>query len=84
MRANPHPADCATAEPMLENIPALITPDALHALARMGHGDERAIVDARLPAARLARRAGAIVQCGEPRTRADVPLRKGVCREPVR
>ena len=39
---------------MLKHIPALLTPDALHALASMGHGDELAIVDAHCPAARLA------------------------------
>jgi L-fucose mutarotase len=41
---------------MLKRIPALLTPDALHALASMGHGDELAIVDAYFPAARLAAR----------------------------
>ena len=30
--------------PMLKQIPALLTPDALHALASMGHGDRLAIV----------------------------------------
>jgi len=40
---------------MLKNVPALLTPDALHALASMGHGDEVAIVDANFPAARVAR-----------------------------
>jgi len=39
---------------MLKHIPALLTPDVLHALASMGHGDELAIVDAHFPAARLA------------------------------
>jgi len=43
---------------MLKHIPALLIPDALHALASMGHGDELAIVDAHFPAARLAGRAG--------------------------
>jgi L-fucose mutarotase len=32
--------------PMLKNLPTLLSPDALHALASMGHGDELAIVDA--------------------------------------
>lgn len=41
---------------MLKRIPSLLTPDALHALASMGHGDEVAIVDAHFPAARLAQR----------------------------
>ena len=44
---------------MLKNIPSLLTPDALHTLASMGHGDELAIVDANFPAARLARQGGA-------------------------
>jgi L-fucose mutarotase len=44
---------------MLKHIPALLTPDALHALASMGHGDTLAIVDAHFPAARIAGRAGA-------------------------
>lgn len=52
MRKNPPPA--APQSPMLKHIPALLTPDALHALASMGHGDELAIVDAHFPAARLA------------------------------
>lgn len=43
---------------MLKNIPPLLTPDALHALASMGHGDEVAIVDANFPAVRLARLGG--------------------------
>ena len=41
---------------MLKNIPSLITPDLLHALAAMGHGDEIALVDANFPAAALAAR----------------------------
>lgn len=41
---------------MLKAISPLLTPDALHALASMGHGDELAIVDANFPAARLAQR----------------------------
>jgi len=45
--------------PMLKNLPPLLTPDALHALASMGHGDELAIVDANFPAARLALQGGA-------------------------
>jgi L-fucose mutarotase len=44
---------------MLKNIPPLITPDALHALASMGHGDDVAIVDANFPAAQVARKSGA-------------------------
>lgn len=44
---------------MLKNIPPLLTPDALHALASMGHGDDLAIVDANFPAAAVAARSGA-------------------------
>jgi len=39
---------------LLKNISPLLTPDALHALASMGHGDTVAIVDANFPAARVA------------------------------
>jgi len=44
---------------MLKNIPPLLTPDALHALASMGHGDDVAIVDANFPATHVARKGGA-------------------------
>lgn len=44
---------------MLKNVPPLLSPDALHALASMGHGDEVAIVDANFPAARVAQQGGA-------------------------
>ena len=44
---------------MLKNIPPLLTPDALHALASMGHGDNVAIVDANFPAASIAGKGGA-------------------------
>jgi len=44
---------------MLKNVSPLLTPDALHALASMGHGDELAIVDANFPAARVAAARGA-------------------------
>ena len=46
---------------MLKNIPPLLTPDALHALASMGHGDDLAIVDANFPAAAVARKNGAVL-----------------------
>lgn len=39
---------------MLKRISPLLSPDALHALASMGHGDTLAIVDAHFPAARIA------------------------------
>ena len=35
---------------MLKNIPPILSPDLLHALRAMGHGDEIAIVDANYPA----------------------------------
>lgn len=44
---------------MLKNLPSLLTPDALHALASMGHGDDLAIVDANFPADRVAQHGGA-------------------------
>jgi L-fucose mutarotase len=44
---------------MLKNVPLLLTPDALHALSSMGHGDDVAIVDANFPGAHLARKGGA-------------------------
>ncbi len=41
---------------MLRGIHPLLTPDLLHALAAMGHGDRIALVDANYPAAAGARR----------------------------
>ena len=38
---------------MLKGIHPLLSPDLLHAMAAMGHGDEIAIVDANFPAASL-------------------------------
>lgn len=38
---------------MLNGIHPLLSPDLLHAMATMGHGDEIAIVDANFPAASL-------------------------------
>lgn len=35
---------------MLKNIPPILSPDLLHALRAMGHGDEIVIVDANFPA----------------------------------
>ena len=40
---------------MLKNIPPLLTPELLHGLAAMGHGDTLALVDANFPADRVAR-----------------------------
>jgi L-fucose mutarotase len=41
---------------MLKGIDPLLSPDLLHALRTMGHGDELAIVDANFPAATNAQR----------------------------
>jgi L-fucose mutarotase len=41
---------------MLKGIDPVLSPDLLHALRAMGHGDEIAIVDANFPAASNARR----------------------------
>lgn len=41
---------------MLKTLTKLHTPDLLHTLASMGHGDELAVVDANYPAAANARR----------------------------
>ncbi|MFN3613705.1 MAG: RbsD/FucU family protein [Rubrimonas sp.] len=38
---------------MLRDIPPILTPELLHALRAMGHGDDIAIVDANFPAASL-------------------------------
>lgn len=40
---------------MLLGLPALLTPELLHALASMGHGDEIVVVDANFPAASVGR-----------------------------
>jgi len=41
---------------MLRNIPACISPDLMHALMSMGHGDEIVLADADFPAATHSRR----------------------------
>jgi len=41
---------------MLKGIDPILSPELLHALAAMGHGDELAVVDANFPAASVARR----------------------------
>ena len=41
---------------MLKGLSPLLSPDLLHALASMGHGDEMALADANFPAATHARR----------------------------
>jgi L-fucose mutarotase len=49
---------------MLQGISALLSPDLLHLLASMGHGDEVALVDANFPAASTASRHNArLVTC---------------------
>lgn len=48
---------------MLKLLSPLLTPDVLHALASMGHGDDVALVDAHFPASRLAQQgAGRLVR----------------------
>ncbi len=41
---------------MLRNIPACISPDLMHALMSMGHGDEIVLADADFPAATNSKR----------------------------
>ena len=41
---------------MLIGVHPLLTPDLLHALASMGHGDEIVIADANFPSVSIARR----------------------------
>ena len=41
---------------MLKNIPVCISPDLMHALMSMGHGDEIVLADADFPAATYAKR----------------------------
>jgi L-fucose mutarotase len=43
---------------MLKHLSPLLTPELLHGLASMGHGDDVAVVDANFPAHRIARQAG--------------------------
>ena len=44
---------------MLKNISPLLTPELLFGLAKLGHGDDVALVDANFPADRVAEQAGA-------------------------
>ena len=39
---------------MLKHLPPILTPELLHALASMGHGDDLVLVDAHFPASRVA------------------------------
>ncbi|MGQ0663916.1 MAG: RbsD/FucU family protein [Pseudomonadota bacterium] len=57
---------------MLKGIDPLLSPELLHALAAMGHGDEVAIVDANFPAASLARRLVRLDGADAPRALAAV------------
>ncbi|EAR50768.1 FucU, fucose operon fucU protein [Oceanicola granulosus HTCC2516] len=41
---------------MLRNIPPILSPDLLHALAAMGHGDDIVIADANFPGTSMGRR----------------------------
>jgi L-fucose mutarotase len=50
------PSDAKETPPMLIGLNPLLSPDLLHALAAMGHGDEIVVVDANFPAAACARR----------------------------
>jgi len=51
---------------MLKGIHPLLTPDLLHALAAMGHGDTVAIVDANFPAERVGQSVIVIPGVGAP------------------
>ncbi len=57
---------------MLKGIHPLLSPDLLHALQSMGHGDTIAIVDANLPATSSARRLIESPCIGSPAMRAAV------------
>ena len=52
---------------MLVGVHPLLTPDLLHALASMGHGDEIVIADANFPSASIARRIVAMPGADAPR-----------------
>jgi len=51
---------------MLKTLSRLHTPDLLHTLASMGHGDEIVVVDAHFPAVSLARRLVRLDAAGVP------------------
>lgn len=57
---------------MLHGLDPLLTPDLLHALASMGHGDTIAIVDANFPATSTARRLIALPGVDAPRVLAAI------------
>ena len=51
---------------MLKGLDPLLSPDLLHVLAQMGHGDEIALVDRNFPAASTARRLVRLDGCDPP------------------
>lgn len=51
----------------LKGVPKILTPDILHALSSMGHGDELVLADAHFPAASVAKSS----HCGTLELRAD-------------
>lgn len=57
---------------MLKGIPPLLSPDLLHVLASMGHGDELVLADANFPAATHARRLVRLSGAGAPAVLAAV------------
>ncbi|KAG8517507.1 Enoyl-CoA hydratase, mitochondrial, partial [Galemys pyrenaicus] len=57
----PCPVQCLSAMVVLKGVPALLSPELLYALARMGHGDE---IDTNFPASSICR-------CGPQEIRAD-------------
>ena len=46
---------------MLKNVPSLLSPELLYALARMGHGDEIVLSDGNFPGESIARENGAVL-----------------------
>lgn len=57
---------------MLIGIHPLLTPDLLHALASMGHGDEIAVVDANFPSVSVGRRVIALPGADAPQALAAI------------
>jgi L-fucose mutarotase len=57
---------------MLKGLDPLLSPDLLHVLAQMGHGDEVALVDRNFPAAAVARRLVRLDGCDLPTAAAAV------------
>ena len=51
---------------MLKGLDPLLSPDLLHVLAQMGHGDQIALVDRNFPAASTARRLVQLVALADP------------------